>query len=71
MCIVGQRSIEIKDVDTEAPIVISHRSEALANDRPYPLPVIPGRDEVANPESIGQRDGGEMDSGFAPTRAPE
>jgi hypothetical protein len=30
--IVDQRSIEIKDVATETPIVISHRSEICAND---------------------------------------
>jgi len=30
--IVGQRSNEIKDVETEALIVISHRSEIVAND---------------------------------------
>jgi hypothetical protein len=30
--IVGQRSIEIKDVATETPIVISHRSELLTTE---------------------------------------
>jgi len=30
--IVGQCSIEIKDVETEASIVISHRSEITANE---------------------------------------
>jgi hypothetical protein len=36
------------------------------------LAVIPGRDEVANPESIVPHlSSGEMDSGFAQVRAPE
>jgi isoleucyl-tRNA synthetase len=38
----------------------------IAMDKAFSLPVIPGRREAADPESMG----GAMDSGFAPGRAP-